>query len=285
MRTAIRANWFARIIRNWNPYFYSASGRFARIIRISDSRESRDSRESCESIRSNHATKVTEPNLRFPAVFCENRRSIKPHKFLSRFPWTLRTTAEDVGRKLLCLKEGLWLCTWVESSVLPAWASDLRCPNWNSGAENWKATKEYQNQRGTKIRVFRVWFRAPFLPPFFPSLFPPSFPFRPCSLSHHFFPLHLPLYPPLFWLPEKSDLGTPLIWVLFSVRLRKGPTKPQNRTTSTLVLRSSSPATGFVWPLQALIAQKVRRWVRGALGPEGRKSRKKSQTRVQKVQR
>ena len=39
------------------PYFYSSSGRFARITRISDSRESPDSRESCESIRANHATK------------------------------------------------------------------------------------------------------------------------------------------------------------------------------------------------------------------------------------
>ena len=41
-----------------NPYFYSASDRFARITRISDSRESPDSRESCESIRANHATKI-----------------------------------------------------------------------------------------------------------------------------------------------------------------------------------------------------------------------------------
>ena len=58
IRNAIRANRFAtRIIRNWNPYFYSASGRFARITRISDSRDSPDSRESCESIRANHATK------------------------------------------------------------------------------------------------------------------------------------------------------------------------------------------------------------------------------------
>ena len=57
IRNAIRANRFARIIRNWHPYFYSASGRFARITRISDSRESPDSRESCESIRANHATK------------------------------------------------------------------------------------------------------------------------------------------------------------------------------------------------------------------------------------
>ena len=57
IRNAIRANRFARIIRNWHPYFYSASGRFARITRLSDSRESPDSRESCESIRANHATK------------------------------------------------------------------------------------------------------------------------------------------------------------------------------------------------------------------------------------
>ena len=56
-RNGIRANRFARIIHNWNPYFYSASGRFARITRISDSRKSPDSRESCESIRANHTTK------------------------------------------------------------------------------------------------------------------------------------------------------------------------------------------------------------------------------------
>ena len=60
IRNAIRANRFARIIRNWNPYFYSASGRFAQMTRISDSRESPDSRESCESIRANHATKEAQ---------------------------------------------------------------------------------------------------------------------------------------------------------------------------------------------------------------------------------
>ena len=59
IRNVIRANRFARIIRNWNPYFYSVSGRFARITRISDSRESGDSRESCESIRANHGTKIS----------------------------------------------------------------------------------------------------------------------------------------------------------------------------------------------------------------------------------
>ena len=57
IRNAIRANRFVRIIRNRNPYFYSASGRFAQMTPISDSRESPDSRESCESIRANHATK------------------------------------------------------------------------------------------------------------------------------------------------------------------------------------------------------------------------------------
>ena len=58
----------------------------------------------------------------------------------------------------------------------------------------WKDTKEHLNQRGTKIRVFRVCFRAPFLPPFFP--FPPLLsPFKPCSLCYHFSPLHLPKTP------------------------------------------------------------------------------------------
>ena len=51
-RESIRANH-----SQLKPLFYSASGRFARIPRISDSRESADSRESCESIRANHATK------------------------------------------------------------------------------------------------------------------------------------------------------------------------------------------------------------------------------------
>ena len=53
-----------------------------------------------------------------------------------------------------------------------------------SQADIWKATKEYPNHSGTKIRVFRVCLRAPFLPPSFPH-FSPSFPFRPCLLSHH----------------------------------------------------------------------------------------------------
>ena len=68
----------------------------------------------------------------------------------------------------------------------------------------WKDTKEYLNHRGTKIRVFQVCFWAPFLPPFCPYS-PLSFPFKPCSLSHHFSPLHLPLYP-LFFDSRKSPI-------------------------------------------------------------------------------
>ena len=55
IRNAIRVNRFARIIRNWNPYFYSASGRFVRNTRISDSRESPDSREL---IHANHDRQI-----------------------------------------------------------------------------------------------------------------------------------------------------------------------------------------------------------------------------------
>ena len=58
----------------------------------------------------------------------------------------------------------------------------------------WKATKEYLNHRGTKIRVFRVRFRAPSSHPF--SLILP--PLSPSSPSHFPTTLHLPLYPPFF---------------------------------------------------------------------------------------
>ena len=53
LRESIRANH-----SQLKPLFYSVSGLFARITRISDSRESPNSRESCESIRANHATKL-----------------------------------------------------------------------------------------------------------------------------------------------------------------------------------------------------------------------------------
>ena len=74
----------------------------------------------------------------------------------------------------------------------------------------WKATKEYLNQRGTKIRVFRVCFRTPFLPPFFPH-FSPLFPLQALCILAPLLPSSPPPSSPLFWLPEKSDLGTPLI--------------------------------------------------------------------------
>ena len=38
------------------------------------------------------------------------------------------------------------------------------------GLNFWKATEEYLKHKGTKIRVFRVCFRAPFLPHFFPLI-------------------------------------------------------------------------------------------------------------------
>ena len=71
-----------------------------------------------------------------------------------------------------------------------------------------KATKEYLNHRGTKIRLFRVRFRALFLPPFFPLFF--SLPPPPSPSG----PVHSPTtsllfaspWSPLFLLPEKSDL-------------------------------------------------------------------------------
>ena len=72
------------------------------------------------------------------------------------------------------------------------------------------ATKEYLNQRGTKIRVFRVPFRAPFLPPLFPH-FSTLFPLQALFTLPPLLPSSPPPLSPLFWLPEISDLGTPLI--------------------------------------------------------------------------
>ena len=93
IRNAIRANRFARIIRNRNPYFYSASGRFARITRTSDSRESPDSRESCESIRANHATKLSRDRLR-DKLLC----SLAPGPiFIHAHPPTPENTLLGVG--------------------------------------------------------------------------------------------------------------------------------------------------------------------------------------------
>ena len=53
IRNTIRANRFARIIRNWNTYFYSPSRQ-----------TQADSRESLEfPIRANHATKPERSKL------------------------------------------------------------------------------------------------------------------------------------------------------------------------------------------------------------------------------
>ena len=65
------------------PYFYSVSGRFARITRISDSRESPDSHESCESIRANHATKVRRSAAKFASLIKE---AAPITKLISEFP-------------------------------------------------------------------------------------------------------------------------------------------------------------------------------------------------------
>ena len=72
-------------------------------------------------------------------------------------------------------------------------------------------------------------FRAPFLPAFSPHL-SPLFPLRaPCSLSHHFSPLHLPPFPPFLALGKlrfryPSDLGTLSVLLIkqaiFLVRLK-----------------------------------------------------------------
>ena len=78
---------------------------------------------------------------------------------------------------------------------------------------NWKATKEYLNQRGTKIRVFRVCFRTPFLPPFF-AYFSPLFPLQALCILAPLLPSSPPPSSPLFLAPGKvrfrypSDLGT-----------------------------------------------------------------------------
>ena len=62
---------------------------------------------------------------------------------------------------------------------------ELINPEQNKTVTLWTVTilegiKEYLNQRGTKIRVFRVLFRTPLLPPFSPR-FPPSFSFTQIS--------------------------------------------------------------------------------------------------------
>ena len=67
---------------------------------------------------------------------------------------------------------------------------------------SWKATKEYLNQRGTKIRVFRVCFRTPFLPPFFPH-FSPLFPLQALCILAPLLPSSPPPSSPPFLAPGK----------------------------------------------------------------------------------
>ena len=99
------------------------------------------------------------------------------------------------------------------STTLPFFGFDLGDPPAQGVGIDpcfWKATKEYLNQRGTKSRVFRVCFRTPFLPPFFPH-FSPLFPLQALCILAPLLPSSPPPSSPLFRLPEKSDLGTPLI--------------------------------------------------------------------------
>ena len=69
--------------------------------------------------------------------------------------------------------------------------------------QNWKATKEYLNQRGTKIRVFRA-----LLGPF-PSFFPPLSPLGPVHSPTTFPLLTSPLSPPAL-TPGKTPILVPL---------------------------------------------------------------------------
>ena len=64
----------------------------------------------------------------------------------------------------------------------------------------WKATKEYLNQRGTKIRVFRVFSRAPLSSHPFCLIFPLSSPSGP---------VHSPTTSPLFTSPFFQVFLTP----------------------------------------------------------------------------
>ena len=67
---------------------------------------------------------------------------------------------------------------------------------------SWTATKEYLNQRGTKIRVFRVLLRAPFVAPFFPH-FPPFFPLQALLTLPPLLPSSPPPLSPPFLTPGK----------------------------------------------------------------------------------
>ena len=82
----------------------------------------------------------------------------------------------------------------------------------------------------------------PFPPTLFPSFLPPLSPSGPVH-SRTTSPSSPPPSSPLFWLPEKSDLGTPLIKVLFSVlqtsrrsRALSRPQRPRDTKRGSIVL-------------------------------------------------
>ena len=75
--------------------------------------------------------------------------------------------------------------------------------------KTWKATKEYLNHKGTKIRVFECAL-GPLSSHPFSFVFPTFSP----SGHHHFSPLHLPLYPPFKrFSPESSPNSSGKIFV------------------------------------------------------------------------
>ena len=95
-------------------------------------------------------------------------------------------------------------------------------------------------------------FRTPFLPPFFPH-FSPLFPLQALCILAPLLPSSPPPSSPFFWLPEKSDLGTPLIWVLFSVlQINPAPATCHKRNGScaavfgTLRCRSCTATFAFL---------------------------------------
>ena len=84
IRNAIRANRFAQIIRNWNPYFYSASGRHS---------HEWFARQLCELIRANHATKGVSDRVSHGVVWThkilgKDRENTKITKEILRFKFT-----------------------------------------------------------------------------------------------------------------------------------------------------------------------------------------------------
>ena len=114
-----------------------------------------DSPESLEfPIRANHATK---PNIERPLQGREIRVTAAPGPPSTRsadfFLWGKKSPVRMI---LLFLQEIIW--TKGATSI-------KECPPAGTGTKI-SSTKEYLNHKSTKIRVFRVCFRASFLPPF-----------------------------------------------------------------------------------------------------------------------